>query len=74
MALPPNYASPEDAKLAVHYVGLIEKAMWPGKISEQIAGEPAMAFFEALDPWMLDTMGGSVDATLLGSIGGVTLI
>jgi hypothetical protein len=84
VALPPNSTSTssslsdhsirEEAKIPVHYVGLIEKAMWPGKVKEQVPGEPAMALFEKLDPWIAERTGGSWDVMLLGSVGGVVHI
>ncbi|KLO13952.1 hypothetical protein SCHPADRAFT_920864 [Schizopora paradoxa] len=60
--------------LQVNYVGIREKAMWPGKQSEKALGGEAMALFERLDAFLQEHTGGTVDATLLGCIGGVAVI
>jgi hypothetical protein len=53
--------------ITVNYVGIKEKAMWPGKMKEKAEGGRAMALFEDLDNWL---EAGTVDATLLGCVGG----
>lgn len=63
-----------DSRLSVTYVGVKEKAMWPGKMKEKAEGGQAMELFEELDAWLLDTKGGTVDATLLGCVGGVVQV
>lgn len=61
-------------KLKVDFVGIHEQAMWPGKKAEKAAGGRAMQLFEALDAWLDETRGGTVDATLLGCVGGVAWV
>ena len=63
-----------DDKLRVNYVGIQEKGMWPGKKAEKEGGGRAMKLFEELDQWLDVKSGGTVDATLLGCVGGITLI
>jgi len=67
-------ASELPGSLRVNYVGIREKAMWPGKKSEKALGGEAMELFERLDAFLEEHTGGTVDATLLGCIGGVTVI
>ena len=59
--------------LQVNFVGICEKAMWPGKQAEKEGSEP-MRLFERLDAFLAEHMGGAVDATLIGCIGGVVVI
>jgi len=56
--------------ITVNYVGIKEKAMWPGKMKEKAEGGRAMALFEDLDNWLEVNKAGTVDATLLGCVGG----
>lgn len=56
------------------YVGIKEKAMWPAKMKEKSEGGSAMELFEKLDTWLEVTKGGTVDATLLGCVGGITQV
>jgi hypothetical protein len=67
-------ARSRDERLRVNYVGIQEKGMWPGKKAEKEEGGPAMKLFEQLDEWLEVKSGGTVDATLLGCIGGITLV
>lgn len=60
--------------LKVNFVGIHEKAMWPGKKAEKEEGGRAMKLFEEFDAWIEEKMGGTVDAMLLGCVGGVTVI
>lgn len=64
----------DDGKIKVDFVGIHEKAMWPGKRAEKHLGGHAMKLFEELDDWLEVTTGGTVDATLLGCVGGVTWV
>jgi hypothetical protein len=57
--------------ISVNYVGVKEKAMWPAKSKEKAEGGRAMELFEDLDNWLEVKMAGTVDATLLGCVGGV---
>ncbi|KAF7323535.1 Peptide hydrolase [Mycena kentingensis (nom. inval.)] len=60
-------------KILVNFIGLQESAMWPGKKAGYLArgeGGPAMKLFERLDGWL----GETVDATLLGCVGGIVAI
>jgi hypothetical protein len=72
--LPPVPASPSSHLLKVHFSGIKEKAMWPGKKSEKHAGGRAMALFEDLDGYIEEKFGGVVDALLLGCLGGVATV
>ncbi|EKM50065.1 uncharacterized protein PHACADRAFT_153387 [Phanerochaete carnosa HHB-10118-sp] len=65
---------PADGKIRVDFVGIHEKAMWPGKRAEKHLGGRAMKLFEELDGWLDETTGGTVDATLLGCVGGVAWV
>ncbi|KAF6747109.1 hypothetical protein DFP72DRAFT_614406 [Ephemerocybe angulata] len=60
--------------LNINYMGLQEKGMWPGKksvLQEEGGGGAAMRMFEQLDGWLERTSGGTVDALLMGCVGGV---
>lgn len=48
--------------------------MWPAKKAEKAEGGHAMRLFEELDPWLEEYTGGSVDALMLGCVGGVVMI
>jgi hypothetical protein len=63
---------PHDRVLRVNYVGIQESGMWPGKRAEKEKGGRAMKLFEELDDWLEDKTGGTVDALLLGCVGGIT--
>jgi hypothetical protein len=60
--------------LKVDYIGIGEKRMWPAKKSEKAGGGRAMILFEEFDRYLEKTTGGTVDALLLGCVGGETLI
>ncbi|OBZ74192.1 putative endoplasmic reticulum metallopeptidase 1 [Grifola frondosa] len=62
------------ASLKVNFVGIHEKAMWPGKKAEKEKGGRAMQLFEEFDEWIERETGGTVDTTLLGCVGGVTIV
>lgn len=66
--------APADGKIRIDFVGIHEKAMWPGKRAEKHLGGHAMKLFEELDGWLDETTGGTVDATLLGCVGGVAWV
>jgi len=74
--LPPSYTpnSPSSHLLRVHFSGIKEKAMWPGKKAEKHLGGRAMALFEDLDEYVDKKFGGTVDAMLLGCLGGVATV
>lgn len=59
--------------LKVNFIGIQENQMWPAKKSEADGG-PAMKLFQELDVWLDEVTGGSVDAALLGCVGGETVI
>ncbi|TDL26482.1 hypothetical protein BD410DRAFT_741807 [Rickenella mellea] len=65
---------PPDGGLKVNFVGVQEKAMWPGKQAEKALGGQAMKVLEELDNYLEEHTGGMVDATLLGCVGGVVVI
>ena len=66
--------SPSSHLLKVHFSGIKEKAMWPGKKGEKDKGGRAMALFEDLDEYVETKFGGTVDVLLLGCLGGVVTI
>ncbi|KAI0684198.1 hypothetical protein BC835DRAFT_1523949 [Cytidiella melzeri] len=72
--LPVDDTDEHGGKIRVDFVGIHEKAMWPGKKAEKEKGGRAMQLFEELDNWLDDTKGGTVDATLLGCVGGVAWV
>ncbi|KAF8748104.1 peptidase M28 family [Rhizoctonia solani] len=51
--------------LKINFVGIEEKAMWPGKKNDR-AG-PAMEVFERMDQWFEEKRGGVDDVMLLGA-------
>ncbi|PPQ63101.1 hypothetical protein CVT24_005812 [Panaeolus cyanescens] len=60
-----------DEGLLVNFVGLQEKGMWPAKRDVKAQGGEAMRLFENLDAWLDKRTGGTVDALLMGCVGGV---
>ena len=67
-------SSPQDkGKLAVSFVGIDEKAMWPGKKADTDWG-PAMKLFEKLDPWLEEHTKGHVGSMLVGCVGGIEVV
>jgi len=71
--LPPS-DSPSSHLLRVHFSGIKEKAMWPGKKGEKEKGGRAMALFEDLDEYVDKKFEGTVDVLLLGCLGGVVTV
>ena len=71
---PVNGSGPADGSVKVNFVGIHEKAMWPGKRAEKELGGRAMKLFEEFDGWLERETGGTVDAMFLGCVGGVTVI
>lgn len=71
---PPTSTFDHGGKIRVDFVGIHEKAMWPGKKAEKAQGGRAMQLFEELDGWFDETKGGTVDATMLGCVGGVAWV
>ncbi|THH28363.1 hypothetical protein EUX98_g5818 [Antrodiella citrinella] len=61
-------------KIKVNFVGVHEKAMWPGKESEKSDGGRAMNLLEDLDAWLKTEKGDVFDVMLLGCVGGVALV
>ncbi|KAI0741328.1 hypothetical protein C8Q80DRAFT_1221427 [Daedaleopsis nitida] len=61
----------DENKLKVNFMGIHEKAMWPAKRAEKALGGRAMKLFEEFDGWLERETGGTVDALLLGCVGGV---
>ena len=68
--LPPS----EPVSLKIHFSGIKEKAMWPGKKGEKEKGGRAMALFEDLDEYVGTKFGGTVDVLLMGCLGGVVTV
>ncbi|KAJ7083760.1 hypothetical protein C8R44DRAFT_53144 [Mycena epipterygia] len=68
--LPPS----GDGGIPFNFIGLQEKAMWPGKKAVKAQGGPAMELFEKLDAWLEEKTGGTVDAVLLGSVAGTAVV
>ena len=66
--------STDDGKIRVDFVGVHEKAMWPGKKAEKEQGGRAMVLFEEFDEWLETEKGGKIDGTLLGCVGGVAWV
>ncbi|OJT03270.1 hypothetical protein TRAPUB_6137 [Trametes pubescens] len=66
--------APADGSVKVNFVGIHEKAMWPGKKAEKALGGRAMALFEEFDGWLERETGGTVDAMFLGCVAGVAVI
>lgn len=64
----------EDGKVKVNFMGINEKAMWPGKKAEKALGGRSMQLFEEFDAWIEREKGGTVDALLLGCVGGVSVV
>ena len=71
---PAHDGAPEDGSVKVNFMGIHEKAMWPGKRAEKALGGRAMKLFEDLDGWLERETGGTVDALLLGCVGGVAVV
>lgn len=63
---------PENIK--IDFVGIKEQSMWPGKKAEKQFGGSAMRTFEALDAWLDEQTVGTVDAMLIGCVGGIALV
>ncbi|KAI0718042.1 hypothetical protein C8T65DRAFT_706971 [Cerioporus squamosus] len=72
----PSFAdgAPTHPGVKVNFMGIHEKAMWPGKKAEKALGGRAMALFEEFDGWLEQHTGGTVDAMFLGCVGGVAVI
>jgi len=72
------HSGDDKGKFNVSFVGINEKAMWPGKKDELSAasggGSPAMKLFEKMDPWVEERMKGTVEALMIGCVGGVVEI
>ncbi|KAH8104118.1 hypothetical protein BXZ70DRAFT_924624 [Cristinia sonorae] len=60
-----------DHKIKINFMGVHEKAMWPGKESEKESGGRAMQVLEELDGWLKTEKGDVFDVMLLGCVGGV---
>ncbi|KXN84133.1 hypothetical protein AN958_00403 [Leucoagaricus sp. SymC.cos] len=69
---PPN--ATDDETLLVNFIGIIEKGMWPAKKAVKAEGGPAMQLFEKLDGWLEEKSAGTVDALLMGCVGGVSRV
>ncbi|KZT69234.1 hypothetical protein DAEQUDRAFT_811468 [Daedalea quercina L-15889] len=63
-----------DARIAVNFMGIHEKAMWPGKEKEKAQGGRAIKLFEEFDAWLTQETAGTTDALLLGCVGGVVTV
>ena len=71
---PEEGGAPSDGSVKVNFMGIHEKAMWPGKKAEKALGGRAMKLFEEFDGWLERETGGTVDALLLGCVGGVAVV
>lgn len=66
--------------LKINFIGVQEKAMWPGKqkalakTSRQEPGGLALALFAEIDAWLEKRTGGCIDATMLGAVAGVVVV
>ncbi|KAJ3576559.1 hypothetical protein NP233_g353 [Leucocoprinus birnbaumii] len=69
---PPN--ATDDETLLVNFIGIIEKGMWPAKQAVKAEGGPAMQLFEQLDNWLEEKSAGTIDALLMGCVGGVSRV
>lgn len=63
-----------EARITVNFVGIHEKAMWPGKKAEKAQGGRAMQLFEEFDAWLEKETAGTADALLIGCVGGITTV
>jgi len=70
---PPAAAAAADG-IRVNFVGLQEKGVWPAKKAVKAYGGASMELFEELDKWLDEKTGGTVDALLMGCVGGVMVI
>ena len=69
---PPGAAAAAAADgIRVNFVGLQEKGVWPAKKAVKAYGGASMELFEELDKWLDEKTGGTVDALLMGCVGGV---
>jgi len=59
--------------LTVSHVGVRRKAMWPARRHDQNR-DPTLDFFERFEQFLDVKMQGRVDPTLIGCIGGVTVV
>jgi hypothetical protein len=69
--------SVEAAPLVVNFIGVQENAMWPSKQRSYRAtseGGYAMTLFDRMDSWLLDWTSDTVDAMMLGSVGGIVTV
>jgi len=64
----------DEESLLVNFIGIMEKGMWPAKEAVKTEGGPTMELFERLDRWLEDKFAGTVDALLMGCVGGVSRI
>ncbi|KZT25302.1 hypothetical protein NEOLEDRAFT_1178422 [Neolentinus lepideus HHB14362 ss-1] len=70
-----KHPSPSGSEMIkVNFVGIKEQSMWPGKRAEKQFGGSAMRTFEAVDTWIEQETQGTVDALLVGCIGGVAVV
>ncbi|TCD68032.1 hypothetical protein EIP91_011643 [Steccherinum ochraceum] len=67
--LPPT----PDHRIKFNFVGIHEKAMWPGKAKEKEEGGRAMQLLEDLDSWLKKEKGDIFQLMLLGCVGGIAL-
>ncbi|KAJ7197735.1 hypothetical protein GGX14DRAFT_470744 [Mycena pura] len=67
-------AGADTGGILFNFIGLQENAMWPGKKAVKAAGGPPMALFERLDAWLDEHTRGTVDAMLMGCVGGVAVV
>jgi hypothetical protein len=57
--------------LAVSHSGIRRQTMWPARKNDE-PRDPATRLFERVDGWLEEKYGGSIDAALMGAVGGVT--
>ncbi|KAI0364703.1 hypothetical protein BV20DRAFT_1029237 [Pilatotrama ljubarskyi] len=71
---PSSESTANDGSVKVNFVGIHEKAMWPGKKAEKELGGRAMKLFEEFDGWLERETGGTIDGMFIGCVGGVVVI
>jgi hypothetical protein len=55
----------------VSHSGIRRQTMWPARKNDE-PRDPATRLFERVDGWLEEKYGGSIDAALMGAVGGVT--
>jgi hypothetical protein len=61
------------SSLAVSHVGMRRRAMWPAQ-KNSASRDPATNVLARVDAWMDQKYEGVIDATMIGAVGGVTVV